>query len=183
MQSVQLDTLGIALFAILDTKELVVPLVPQDTTLPLLPALLAQPSTATASPAAVYLPVPRVQRGILARLALIAQADIILAVVVASSAHPSTVTAFNAPMSILVPLVPLDSLVLLALAVLLDTLETVQSALLDTKELAVLLVPQDSTPLHQPVPLALPLIVTASPVAEHQLASLAQLATQPQVCV
>ena len=61
VQSAQWVTMEIAQSAPLDTKELVVLLVPQDITRLLQPALLAQPSTVTVSHVAVSLPAVHVQ--------------------------------------------------------------------------------------------------------------------------
>ena len=182
VQFALLDTLVTALCAILDTKELAVPLVPLDITLRLLPVLPVRPSTATVLPAAVYLPVVLVRQDILAQLALIVQVDTMQTAVVASFVHPSTLTVFNALMLILALPARSASQGLLAMAALLATLEIVQFAPQDTKGLAVPYALQDTTPLLPPALLVLPLIVTASPAVMLPPASPAQLDTQQPVC-
>ena len=97
-------------------------------------------------------------------------------------AQPSTLIACSVLMSILALPAQSASQALLAQSALLDTLGIALCAIQDTAVLAVLLVPQDTTPLPPPALLVLPLIVTASPAAMLPPASPAQLDTQQPVC-
>lgn len=92
-------------------------------------------------------------------------------------------TACNAQAFLFVPLALLDFPAVLALAVLSAILGIVQFAILGTKVLAVLHALQDITQPPQPAQLAQPSTATASPAAEHPLASLAPRDSPQRACV